>query len=54
MKLSVVIPTLNEAANIGALLERLLDPPGVREVVVADGSSTDRTLRLIRNPVKLV
>lgn len=53
MKLSVVIPTLNEAANIGALLERLLDAPGVREVVVADGGSTDGTVELVRPPVRL-
>lgn len=54
MKLSVVIPTLNEVANIGVLLERLLSTPGVREVVVADGGSTDGTLDLIRPPVRLV
>jgi rSAM/selenodomain-associated transferase 2 len=54
MKLSVVIPTLNEAANIGVLLERLLAAPGVREVVVADGGSTDGTPDLIRPSVHLV
>ncbi len=54
MKLSVVIPTLNEAANIGTLLERLQRTPGVDEVVVADGGSTDGTLGLVRPPVRLV
>jgi rSAM/selenodomain-associated transferase 2 len=49
MKLSVVIPTLNEAANIGALIERLSYAPGVDEVVVADGGSTDDTLELVRS-----
>lgn len=48
MQLSVVIPTLNEAENIGALLERLSSTPGVPEVVVSDGGSTDGTQKLVR------
>ena len=43
MKLSVVIPTLDEAANISVLLERLSETPGIYEVVVADGGSADGT-----------
>ena len=54
MKLSVVIPTLSEAAGVGALLERLLHTPGVAEIVVADGGSTDGTVDLVRPPVRLV
>jgi len=54
MKLSVVIPTLNEAANISSLLEHLLSTPGVAEVVVADGGSMDGTVELVRPPVRLV
>ncbi len=55
MKLSVVIPTLNEAANIGVLLERLSHTPGIDEVVVADGGSTDGTPELVRSSaVRLV
>ena len=55
MKLSVVILTLNEAANIGALLERLSHTPGIDEVVVADGGSTDGTPELVRSSaVRLV
>ncbi len=54
MKLSVVIPTLNEAANIGSLLEHLLSTPGVAEIVVADGGSIDGTVELVRPPVRLV
>ena len=54
MKLSVVIPTLNEAANLGALLERLLRTPGVAEIIVADGGSTDGTTGLVRPPARLL
>ena len=43
----MVIPTLNEAENVGALLERLSRTPGVSEVVVSDGGSTDGTQRIV-------
>jgi rSAM/selenodomain-associated transferase 2 len=44
VKLSIIIPTLNEAANIGELLKRL-EPMRARgtEVVVVDADSTDAT-----------
>ena len=48
MRLSVVIPTLNEARNVGALLDLLRASPDVAEVVVADGGSTDGTPELAR------
>ena len=48
MQLSVVIPTLDEADNIDALLERLSRTPGVSEVVVSDGGSTDGTRGIVR------
>jgi glycosyltransferase involved in cell wall biosynthesis len=54
MKLSVEISSLNEGANTSALLERLLNTPGVTDVVVADGSSTDATTDFVRPPVRLV
>jgi rSAM/selenodomain-associated transferase 2 len=40
MKLTVIVPTLNEAAHLGAALASL---PREAEVVVADGGSTDET-----------
>lgn len=44
-RISIIIPTLNEAANIAAMLERILDVPDV-EVIVADGGSDDQTVAL--------
>jgi rSAM/selenodomain-associated transferase 2 len=41
--LSIVIPTLNAAAHLGACLERL---GGAHEVLVVDGGSTDETIGL--------
>lgn len=42
MSLAVVIPTLNEAANIEATLAPVLAEPGV-ETIVVDGGSSDGT-----------
>jgi glycosyltransferase involved in cell wall biosynthesis len=44
---SVVIPTLNEAMNIGHVLERL--PSEVTEVIIVDGHSTDGTVDVVRS-----
>jgi rSAM/selenodomain-associated transferase 2 len=44
MTLSVVIPTLDEEARIGARLDELATIPGVDEVIVADGGSRDGTI----------
>ena len=54
MKLSVVVPALNEVASLGSLLDRLRRAPGVHEVVVSDGGSTDGTADLVRPPHRLV
>jgi glycosyltransferase involved in cell wall biosynthesis len=43
---SVVIPTLNEAANLGAVLQRM--PTWVSQVILVDGHSTDGTVQLAR------
>jgi rSAM/selenodomain-associated transferase 2 len=47
VQLSVIIPTLNEASQIGSAIERAaaLDPS---EIVVADGGSSDSTVRIAR------
>jgi glycosyltransferase involved in cell wall biosynthesis len=43
-RVSVVIPTLNEARNLPHVLASL--PSGIHEVIVADGHSIDDTLRV--------
>ena len=43
---SLVIPTLNEEANIGWVLQRV--PACVEEVIVVDGGSRDRTVEVAR------
>lgn len=45
LKLSVVIPTLNEASNIGWVLDRL--PSDTYEVIVVDGQSVDHTIAVV-------
>lgn len=58
MKLTVIIPTLNEEAFIGRTLELLLTPENVKnkvEVIVVDGGSTDKTVSIAETfPVKVV
>ncbi|MPY93213.1 MAG: glycosyltransferase [Acidimicrobiia bacterium] len=45
--LTVVIPCYNEVSSIEAVLERVLESPATREVVVVDDSSTDGTRRVL-------
>ncbi len=49
-----MIPTLNEEDSIGKLLAALDATPGIHEVVVADGGSTDGTIDLILPPHRAV
>jgi glycosyltransferase involved in cell wall biosynthesis len=54
-KVSVVIPTLNEARNLPHVFSRL--PTGLHEVIVVDGHSVDDTLaaaRQLRPTVRIV
>lgn len=47
--ISIVIPTLNEAANIGRLLNALLAQSHMPcEIIVCDGGSTDETRAIVR------
>src|SRR5260370_4787201 len=45
-RITVVIPTLNEARNLPHVFSRL--PPGLHEVIVVDGYSTDDTIETVR------
>lgn len=47
MRLSVILPTLNEAAVIEAQVRRTAGLPGVDELVVVDGGSADGTLERV-------
>lgn len=48
LKLSVIIPALNEARALGATLDALNALSGAPEVILVDGGSSDETLRLAR------
>jgi glycosyltransferase involved in cell wall biosynthesis len=47
MKISVVIPTLNEEGNISKVLESLKEY--VDEIIVVDGHSKDKTVEIAKN-----
>jgi glycosyltransferase involved in cell wall biosynthesis len=54
-RVSVIIPTLNEAKNLPWLLPRV--PAWVHEVIIVDGRSTDNTVevaRRLRSDVRIV
>jgi rSAM/selenodomain-associated transferase 2 len=46
--LTIIIPTLNEAAHLDRLLPALLGISPEPEIVVADGGSSDATLEIVR------
>lgn len=46
VRVTVLIPAKNEAGNIAWVLRRM--PPSVDEVILVDGSSTDRTVEIAR------
>lgn len=45
--ISIIIPTLNEAANLPQTISR---SRGALEIIVADGGSSDETLKIARQP----
>ena len=46
MKLSIIIPTLNEAEYCSALFQKIKNFKAEKEIIVVDGGSTDQTLKL--------
>lgn len=56
MKISVIIPSLNEEKYLERTLQHILKLPGNFEIIIADGGSADNTLKIAKNfqEVKLV
>jgi glycosyltransferase involved in cell wall biosynthesis len=48
MKLSVIVPAYNEEKTIGPILEKLLDVSDVKEIIVVDDCSSDKTSDVVR------
>lgn len=50
MKLSIVIPTLNEAKNIKKIIDAFLKsyPKEILEILVVDDASTDKTIEIVK------
>ncbi|MCB9897281.1 MAG: glycosyltransferase family 2 protein [Planctomycetes bacterium] len=48
MKLSVVIPVYNERTTVRAILDRVLDTPFEKEVILVDDGSTDGTRDVLK------
>ncbi len=47
--ISIIIPTLNEEAVIGKTISHVLEQKGNWEIIVSDGGSIDRTLKIVKS-----
>jgi rSAM/selenodomain-associated transferase 2 len=54
MKISVIIPALNEARGILSCLNSVKTQPGEFELIVADGGSVDGTIEVVRPHAKVI
>jgi glycosyltransferase involved in cell wall biosynthesis len=54
MKISVIIPALNEARGILSCLNSVKAQPGEFELIVADGGSVDGTIEVVRPHAKVI
>jgi glycosyltransferase involved in cell wall biosynthesis len=48
MKLSIVMPVFNEQATVRELVNRVLDTPFDKEIIIVDDASTDGTQEVLR------
>ena len=48
-RISVIIPMLNEAENIGRLLEKLIQQSNNAHILVIDDNSPDRTAEIVES-----
>jgi rSAM/selenodomain-associated transferase 2 len=53
VRVSIIVPTLNEESVLGATLARVRQP-GVTEIIVADGGSSDATRSIAEHEADLV
>ncbi|MDD4169233.1 MAG: TIGR04283 family arsenosugar biosynthesis glycosyltransferase [Desulfotomaculaceae bacterium] len=54
LNISVIIPTYNEAGTIKSTIEHLKSLNDIHEIIIVDGGSTDSTLSLMSEGVKLI
>ncbi len=54
MKISVIIPTLNEVEGIGASLDSIIKQHGEFEIIVVDGGSVDGTADVCRSYARVI
>ncbi len=54
MLISVIIPTLNEADWLSGTLDSVVRQPGPKEIIVADGTSTDHTRVIAQRRARVV
>ena len=54
MKISVIIPTLNEESHIEKTLQSVINQAGDYELYVVDGGSTDNTVAIAKRHTKVI
>lgn len=53
-KISIIIPTYNEASTVGTLIEQLKEYKDDAEIIFVDGGSQDDTLKIIGDEFKVI